>query len=226
MSQHFQSDNFRVPRRVSIGSTRATCKTAVAALASGAFSFVPLAPLVTLLLAALGLRTTGRDATLRGRAFAKVAVAVGVVALTAQAAVATVGWSRHSLITRGIGDVTARAADGNVSGFAEAFAAADPLATAETRERMLSSFFRLLELRYGEFQGVTPLAGPGAALNPPGTGVAYRMAFARQTVEARVDFDNDLSLVPHFLRPVRFEVVDEADTRIVYPPPARVAAFD
>ena len=224
MSQNFQSDNFRVPRRVSIGARRTTCRTAVAALASTAFSFVPAAPLATLTLGLLGARATSRDATLRGGNLARAALVIGAVALLAQAAALTVGVARHQHVTAAIEAATASGADGDVTAFASAFAAADPLVTADTREKMLRSFFRLLELRYGSFQSIEPVGGAAAALNPPAAGVPYRLTFSREAVNARVVFETDPGAVPHFLRATRFEVIDGNTARIVYPPPARVAA--
>lgn len=226
MPQAFQSDNFRIPRRVSVGGGERRCPLCLASAGAATLSLVPGLPVLTAVLAVLGLRQTGRDRQLRGRAWAYAAMCVACVALVVQVSLAVVAFGRLEATGANVDYVLLRGASGDARAFASAFPMpeSDPThPTAKERApRLATSFFRLLEHRFGRLEQVEVLSPLTQRIRPDEDGVHYQLRFARQTVPASITF-KPAAAPPAFLTTAQLELETEG-RKLTFPPPPRDAA--
>ncbi|MEM7624576.1 MAG: hypothetical protein AAF333_02990 [Planctomycetota bacterium] len=184
-----QADNFQQSRKVRVAAPAVRfSRRALVALGLGAVAWaLPLAPAVVVFLAVTALgairHAPKRNVNLRGGAFAKIALALGIAGLAAQGYVVYRGVSLYQQMAWAPTEALAQGLDGDRSAFLDIFPQASGQADAA------DVFLGELETRYGPLIHAKPKASPdlAAALRGEHMTQSYRLQFERGIVTAEAD---------------------------------------
>lgn len=181
MPQQYHADQFGQSREVSIQVSRSRSGLASWALRCALPFFVPVLPLLGMLMGWMALGAIGRNVAKTGRRRARLAVLIGFIFTAAQAAAGWMGWQYYAAMQRGPHGALVAGLGGDTAGFASSFE--DPIASTA----QAGAFLALLRDRYGSCENATLVLADGWYKSwRPFDPFDYQLRFSEATVRARV----------------------------------------
>jgi hypothetical protein len=217
---NFHSDDFRQTRNVVIQPDPPKNRKAVVAFFISLLFFIPLAPLVAVVLAIAAMKKT-EDGTRRGgMKLAGCAIHLGLLLTIGQFFFGYRGYEYVQQVTAGPGDALSAGFAGNTAQFRAAFMTTLPTSDAEAKR-----FIEELQSRYGNFRIDVPGDAVNSSLTAPRE---YELTFDKATVTANaaVAFDSELSArwLTSRLQYIKIHDPEHGDLTFPAPKPRHVAA--